>query len=422
MSNYLSIATVTAALRDILDSAAKAAVDGAEATSERPDVAKANPKPCISLFLYQVAPNPDLRNADLPTRRNDGSLSRRPQTALDLFYLLTFIGNDKMQEPQRMMGNAMSALHAQPILSQGMIQKTIDAAVSSDSNHYLKESDLAAQIETVKFTPMSLNLEELSKLWSVFFQTPYSLSVAYRVSAILIEADLSPRQALPVRGSGFYPGPFRQPSITEIVSQAGSGQPILGQGTIVVKGRNLKGDGAVVLINGTEMTLDPDTVSNTEIPIDLGSQTDKLRAGVQGVQVLHGLMIGDPPTAHRAVASNVAPFVLRPEIKATDVGGLAGPPAKPRSGDLKLTLSPKVGKAQPVILLLNELNPPPDRAPHAYTFEASSRKSDAATVTVPVKGVAAGNYLVRVRVDGAENPLQTDPATGLYSKPKVTVP
>ena len=42
-----------------------------------------------------------------------------------------------------------------------------------------------------------MNLEELSKLWSVFFQTPYALSIAYQASVVLIEPDLEPIDAAP---------------------------------------------------------------------------------------------------------------------------------------------------------------------------------------------------------------------------------
>jgi hypothetical protein len=40
---------------------------------------------------------------------------------------------------------------------------------------------------------------------------------------------------------------------------------------------------------------------------------------------------------------------------------------------------------------------------------------------VPFTGVAAGNYLVRVVVDGAESPLTTD-AHGVYNAPQVSIP
>jgi hypothetical protein len=44
-----------------------------------------------------------------------------------------------------------------------------------------------AYIERIKLTPLTLSLEDLSKLWSVFFQVPYALSIAYEASVVLIE-------------------------------------------------------------------------------------------------------------------------------------------------------------------------------------------------------------------------------------------
>ena len=60
-----------------------------------------------------------------------------------------------------------------PVLLRQMIQDAIAAAP------FLTTSNLADAVEQIKFTPMALSLEELSKLWSVFFQAPYALSVAY---------------------------------------------------------------------------------------------------------------------------------------------------------------------------------------------------------------------------------------------------
>jgi hypothetical protein len=77
-----------------------------------------------------------------------------------------------------------------------MIQAALDDA---DFNTILAGSDLANEIEQVKFSPMAFNLEELSKLWSVFFQTPYHLSVAYSASVIFIERQLTPLRSLPVQ-------------------------------------------------------------------------------------------------------------------------------------------------------------------------------------------------------------------------------
>lgn len=203
MSNFLAIATVTAALQRLLQSALIADVAGADVTTVRPDGTGDNtlPDPGINIYLYQVTPNGAWRNADLPTRAPDGRLIQRPRMALDLHYLLTFYGTEGELEPQRCLGSAVRALHATPVLTRDMIRDTIvDPLYSS----ILTNSNLGDEIETVKFNPLSLSLEELSKLWSVFFQTAYSLSLAYIGSVVLIEGTETPLPVLPVQTRNIF--------------------------------------------------------------------------------------------------------------------------------------------------------------------------------------------------------------------------
>jgi hypothetical protein len=104
---------------------------------------------------------------------------------LNLSYLFSFYGNELELEPHRLLGSVVSAIHAQPRLLPQSIQRTLER------ESYLRDSDLAfqvAQVENVTLTPIGLSLEELSKLWSVFFQVPYALSVAYLASTVLIES------------------------------------------------------------------------------------------------------------------------------------------------------------------------------------------------------------------------------------------
>ncbi|HAJ38467.1 MAG TPA: hypothetical protein DCL15_22590 [Chloroflexi bacterium] len=193
MSNHLAIATVTASLVRYLQGAVGADVGNAVVTAVRPDGPNSGvPEVGLNIFLYQVTPNAAWRNQDLPTRRPDGSLHQRPQIALDLHYLLTFYGDETQLEPQRILGSAVRALHTRPILSRQEIRSAIAA------NAFLAGADLADEIETVKLTPQSLTLEELSKLWSVLFQTPYTLSMAYDASVVLIAADSQPSMVQPV--------------------------------------------------------------------------------------------------------------------------------------------------------------------------------------------------------------------------------
>lgn len=194
MSNYLAIATATAALSRSLQAAIGVDVPGAIVTTVRPDGPSSGvPDTGVNIFLYQVTPNASWRNNDLPTRRPDGTLVQRPQVAIDLHYLLSFYGNEVDLEPQRLLGSTIRALHARPVLTLQVIQNAISAM------GFLNNSDLAEEVESVKFTPIPLNLEELSKLWSVFFQTPYVLSVAYQASVVLISTDERPAMAQPVR-------------------------------------------------------------------------------------------------------------------------------------------------------------------------------------------------------------------------------
>ena len=68
----------------------------------------------INVFLYKTEPNPIWRNEELPWRRSDGTVIRRPQLAIDLYYLLSFYGDDEKQIPNLLLGAALAALHAEP--------------------------------------------------------------------------------------------------------------------------------------------------------------------------------------------------------------------------------------------------------------------------------------------------------------------
>ena len=205
MSNYLAIAAVTATLRKILTEAVSKDVPNAKIKTVRPDsLGNGNQETGINIFLYQATQNTRFRNEDLPTRRANGTLNKRPLVALDLQYIFTFFGDDSLLEPQRLMGSAVSSLHTRPVLTRDAINAAIKD--SQYANTKLDTSDLAEQLESIKFTPLPLNLEELSKLWSVFFQTPYSLSISYQGSVVLIESDVSPSEALPARETVIYTG------------------------------------------------------------------------------------------------------------------------------------------------------------------------------------------------------------------------
>ena len=368
MSNHLAIATVTASLAQVLQSVVQKDVPGTTVTTTRPDAANAAAGGTrVNLYLYQVTPNAAWRNADLPTRAADGRLMQKPRVALDLHYLLTFYGSEAQHEPQRMLGSTLRALHSQPVLTRERIRQTI----TNQNLSFLALSNLAEDIELVKFTHTSLTLEELSKLWAVFFQTQYTLSVTYQGTVILIETDDTPSTSLPVLDHNIYTVPFRAPVIQEIKLDSPNPGPIIALSNIVIGGRALRGDVTQINFSGSKLPpAVPTSISDTELKAALPAD---LRAGVQGLQVEHLFLMGTPPVPHRGFESNVAAFVLAPIITQP------GPPSFVKSNDpgvpviggaLTVNFTPKVGKRQRVRLFLNEFQPPNTRAPFGYVFTA----------------------------------------------------
>ena len=401
MSNFLAIATVTATLQHVLQSVIGADVPGAKATMVRPDApGHGVPEVGVNIFLYQITPNAVLRNLDLPTRSSDGKPGQRPTAALDLYYLMSFYGKEGQLEPQRVLGSVVRQLHSRPLLTRQMIRDT----VTNPAYSYLAASNLADAIDPVRFTPLGLSLEELSKLWSVFFQTPYALSAAYRASLVLIEEELTPHSALPVRERRLLAVPFQAPFIDSVDPQ------ILAPGaTLTILGGNLRGD-VTRLKFGTTLAA-PATMTDRQITVALPAT---LPPGVRTVQVIHDFDFGTPTEPHRGFESNVVPFILQPVITT------ALPVTVARGATLTLAFTPAIGREQQVTLLAGDnaiLLPTrlPTDPPTASSF------GFAIPATFPT-----GTFLLRARVDGAESALIVDtnpisPTFNQFIGPTVTI-
>ena len=386
----------------------------------RPNSKAGLPDAGVNVYLYQVSPNPALRNADLPTRRADGSLLCRPQVALDLFYLMTFYGNETRLEQQRLLGAVARTLHAQPVLPRSTIE-FVQTHVP-----FLLSADLAGQPELVRVTPINFTLEELSKLWSFLLKIDYVLSVAYQASVVLIDTDDPvPPPALPVLTPNIYSLPFRQPVIDAIAPASGTGSLILPGSQIVLSGQNF------VLVQSTDVglvtaattvtvggqTLAPLTVTPTEITVAL---PPGLPAGAVATQINQSLLLGTPPVPHQqGFQSDVAPFVLHPVIRPASPGfdivvqhGVVSPP-----GDaVMITLDPTVQPGQRALLELIETAAPMS----AHLFDGDSIAVATNTLTFDIGMLLPGDYFVRVRIDGAESPLQLD-SHGVPVGPVITL-
>jgi hypothetical protein len=419
VSNYLAIATVTATLRYMLLKSLPPDLSGASVTTQRPDAALSVADATgINIFLYQVVPNAALRNTDLPTRRNDGTLVQRPRIALNLNYLLTFYGSDAELEPQRLLGFAASTLNGAPVLSASEIGQALlnsqpfnaPPFTGAPFNAPPYQPDLATQVERVNLTMLPLSLEELSKLWSVFYQIPFALTMAWQASVVLIEReDMVPQPALPVLTRTVTAMSFNTPAVTAVSVQSNPSLPITAGATLLILGSSLRGSGLSVAIGGYPTPLTPTLISDSSMSVALPADVP---AGVRTLQIVQSVMLGSPAVAHTGAISNAEGFVLHPAIT---------PPVTGSATQVVVPVSPVANAGQTAVLLLNEATTPPPVSPAAYSFSLGTLAADTGTITFPISGVTTGiTYFVRIQIDGAESALDLNPASATYG-PLVTI-
>ncbi len=438
MSNALAIAAVTSTIRYVLERALSAPqpgpVGGAGVTTLRPDrlpSADVVTAPGLNIFLYQVTPNHGGNLTDLPTRREDGSLVHRPVAALDLHYLLTGYGEDAPLDGQRLLGRAITALAVTPVLTRDVIAAAVAAYDVDADTSFLAQCDLGDQGELVKLSPTPLPLEELSRLWAVFQQTPYQLSVVYTATVVVLEADVTTRTSLPVRARTVTvqaSGPPRLESVTAaplpVPAPDGAPPVVTGGTTLVLAGSALRqsGAGPMTRIWVGPVLLDPQPGgSPLELRVVL---TPEVPAGLHAVQVQHRSVDGGPggPPERVVAASNVIPVLVHPSVT---VGAVTSGPG----GTVTLQVSPPLFPGQRASVGLARLNPPPPPPPPApdivrnLVVDLTPVPRDAvpeAEVTIASADVPAGSWLVRLQVDG----IESIPALvgDVYGAPAVVLP
>ncbi len=398
MSNALGIAAVTTALRNLLE----AGVNGdtllgfVRTTASPPDKARGSGDNDnqLNLFLYQTTLNAGWRNSDMPRRMQPGEVGQ-PPLPLNLHYLITVYSRDNDDAlGHRILGRAMSVLHDHPLLGAGEIRAA------------LAEAGLHDQVERIRLTPQPLSLEELSKLWTIF-QTQYRLSAAYEATVVLIESVRPARTALPVLQRGENDrGPSAQTDLAPpfpalIAVEPPGGQPAARLGDqVALSGFHLEGD---VFLRFTHPRL---AVPNE---IALPGQTDPARltftipnqplgwpAGIYGLTALVR-KAGQQERVTNTIVLALAPAV----VLSTNTGS-------PGTFALGITCAPQILAEQRAALLFGDREVP--APPRAFA-------TDTLSFTIP--DVAAGVYLVRLRVDGVDSPLvdrSTQPPSFLNSQ------
>lgn len=397
MSNALAIATVTAMLQDLLQSALVSApaseqVMGADVNSgfPRADASGQLNRPRLNIYLYQVTPNPAFLNSDLPTRPG--------AVALNLHYLLTFSGSEDTWEPQRLLGIAVRALAGGATLSRAAIRQFLERIPRNDDRAFLKGSDLASGVELVKITPMQMSLEEMTKLWSVFFQTRYILSVAYQCSVVVIDPLVPAVRPLPVLKRAIAIAPLRRPVIERVVSAQDPEAPIVPGSMVALIGTDLAGEQTLVQIGGVTVSPQAEaTARRIQFVLPAG-----LRAGVQGIGITHQILLGEPPTPHIGVESSPAAFALSPQLGAVSRTVQANPPATL----LTVNFEPPLARSQRAALLVSRGTS--SEQVQIIPAAARSAPTDAEQTTVLTFALAADlardPLVVRLLVDGAQSP------------------
>jgi hypothetical protein len=416
MSSPLAIAAVTAVLRSfvhdaMIDHGLSTLLGEVTVSSDPPDSLDLKSTAArINLFLFQATENQGWRNFALPARSPNGDRTSNPPLALDLSYLVTAYGVDDYY-PEVLLGYAMFVLHEMPVFTRDAIRDALGASSSDPLFKALTTSSLADQIEQIKIVPQTMSVDELSKIWTAL-QSQYRPTAVYKVSVVLIESEKSVKPTLPVRARNLLVLPFEHPSIDGLQSQASdsdpivANQPILAGYNLVIDGQQLRGESTLVVIDDTEVTPNEDKIIATRIIVALPGD---LQPGLHSVQVVQRVDFGTGLTSdpHRGVESNVAAFVLAPQITAS-------PTTVARGDDLVVGVEPAIGSAQRTTLLVGNgtISIPARPADDPPTTEL--------TFPIPDDFGTGVDQLLRVQIDGAESPLATD-AAGKYVSPTVDI-
>jgi hypothetical protein len=402
MSNYLAIATVTAAIRRLLSEEIIKIVNDVQITTGPPDRIASKPlqQNTLNIFLYQITPNIGYRNLDpLSYYSNSKSASNKNKISigLNLNYLLSVFSEADAQDDlavQKILGFCMQLLNEKPLLARDLIDIVIHSSETT-----LGDSDLGDQVELVKLSLQPLSLEEITKLWSSFFQTPYRLSVAYQATVVLLDSMKEIIPSLPVKKPKLYVNPhsIRKPILEKInpqIIEAGSDL----NAPLVLLGRNLKsskrhikdikfGDNPATILSETDNTI-------------LLNLPHELNAGIKPVQLIQELVLDDslPVSSENQIdyKSNILTFMLAPSV-------VSSPSSVQLGTNLELEIKPPVTSKQKLALLIGEsIHPIP-------SFEIIGNNKLSIPISKPP--FEPGSFSLRIKIDGAESFLKFDGTT-----------
>jgi hypothetical protein len=412
MSNALALAGTSAILQYILNNVFNGAGLGSvTVTAVAPDIAQnsqtGSPTLQVNLFLHQVTPNAAWRNIDLPWLSADGKTRLQNQPlALDLHYLLTAYGTHDF-EAEALLGYAVLALHQTPVLARSDIQAALNGPLNTGTtfgnanlNAILNLAGLADQVEMLKVTPATLGREEMAWLWTAL-KADYRPTFPFQVTVVLIQAQADTNAALPVATRAISAQAGLLSSIISVTLPTGRSAACLGD-TVTVSGTGLGNAVSVTLSNAylgiQSGPIVPSSVTNTSLQFVLpNNATPPLPSGVYLMSVQT-----QAPGLSTPTSSNSLPLAVAAQITSPLPASVTG-----ASFTLNPTCSPALLPRQQVSLIVG------GQEVLAAPFQTTTN-----TPTFNFTGVAAGTYLVRLRVDGVDSPVTYTPPPG---SPTLTV-
>ena len=416
MSSPLAIAAVTAALKDLLNDGLLnhdlSSIGSFSVTALPPDrvTTGQNEPNQLNLFLYQITPNLGWRNAGLPSRDTQGARLSNAPLAIDLHYLLTAYGSQDMNA-EVLLGYAMQILHETPVLTREQLRivlgapSPVNGSILPSPFGTLSAVDLADQVELIKITPVFLGTEDLSKMWTAM-QARYRPTMAYMASVVLIQGTAGARAAPPVlkrgpedSGSAAFGSP--SPTLASARPAASALLPAMRLGDdVLVTGTNFDAQGTITALlenpksRFTRELAPVSVASPTQLTVHVPSVADDPQAMHQWAVGFYTLSLRVARPGSPVWTTNGVPIALAPLIT---VG-----PRNAASGNITVTVTcaPRLRpeqEGQTSLIFGTRQFPPqsittPDDDPTQPT-----------TLIFAVPGVAAGEYLVRLRVEGIDS-------------------
>jgi Pvc16 N-terminal domain len=126
----------------------------------------------LTIFLYRIMENPHLKNQDLtPELFTNPVKLRGPPLALDLNYLIIPFGNSENR--LILIEKVMQLFHDFPIFESSLLNEDLINSGNKEIKIYLNE----------------FSMDEVNKIWTLFPNKPFRLSLSYIVSPLLIPSS-----------------------------------------------------------------------------------------------------------------------------------------------------------------------------------------------------------------------------------------